>query len=94
MTLTLNLPVELESFLLQTANRQGLPVEALALQLLEASINSEYKRTEAVNLLQSWIDDDNTEEQQATGQFLTQALDADRLSDRKLFPAEMEGISW
>lgn len=40
----------------------------------------------ADNLLQSWIDDEDGEEQQETGQYLIDALDKDRLSDRQLFP--------
>lgn len=94
MTLTLNLSIELEQYLLQEANEEGLPVEALALQLLETSVLSRRRQMEAINLLQSWIDDDDEEEQKETGQYLIQALDEDRLSDRKLFPPEMKGISW
>lgn len=94
MTLTLNLSPELEQYLLQEASQNGLSVEALALQLLTSSILLKQKQTEAVNLLQSWIDDEDEEEQQETGQYLIQALDDDRLSDRKLFPTELKGISW
>lgn len=94
MTLTINLPEALEKYLLQEANAQGMPVETLALKLLETSVLSKLKRTEAVNLLQSWIDNGDEVEQKETGQFLVKALDEDRLSDRKLFPPEMKGISW
>jgi hypothetical protein len=41
-------------------------------------------------MLQSWIDDE--EEQQEIGQYLINALDEDRLSDRKLFPMKLKGI--
>ncbi len=94
MTLTLNLLPELEQYLLQEANQHGLSVEALALQLLTNSILQKQKQTEAVNLLQSWIDADDEEEQQETGQYLIQVLDDDRITDRKLFPAELKGITW
>lgn len=94
MTLTLNLSPELEQYLSQEANQHGLSVEALALQLLTSSIRLKQKQTEAVNLLQSWLDSEDEEEQQETGQYLTQVLDSDRLSDRKLFPAELKGITW
>jgi len=47
-----------------------------------------------VALLQSWIDEGDPEEQQATGSYLIQALDADRLSDRQLFPPKTEGVTW
>ncbi len=94
MTLTLNLSPELEKYLLQEASQHGLSVEALALQLLTGFILLKQKQTEAVNLLQSWIDAEDGEEQQETGQYLIQALDDDRLSDRKLFPSELKGITW
>ena len=29
-----------------------------------------------------------------TGEYLIRVLDEDRLSDRKLFPAELKGITW
>lgn len=94
MALTLNLPPELEQYLLQEASQYGLSVEAMALQLLTNSILLKQKQTEAVNLLQSWLDDEDEEEQQETGQYLIHALDNDRLSERKLFPPEMKGITW
>ncbi len=94
MTLTLNLPPELEQYLLQEANQQGLSIEAVTLQLLTHSMELRQKQTEAINLLQSWIDDEDIEEQQETGQYLIHALDEDRLSERKLFPLEMKGVTW
>ncbi len=94
MTLTLNLPSELEQYLLQEANQQGLSIEAITLQLLTSSILLRQKQTEAVNLLQSWIDNEDGGEQQETGQYLIHALDEDRFSDRKLFPVEMKGVTW
>ncbi|NES45896.1 hypothetical protein [Moorena sp. SIO2C4] len=94
MTLILNLPPELEQYLLQEAKQQGISLEAITLQLLENSILLRQKQAEAVNLLQSWIDDQDIEEQQETGQYLIHALDQDRLSERQLFPIEMKGVSW
>lgn len=91
---TLNLSPELEQYLLQEANQHGLSVEALALQLLTNSIVLKQKQTEAVNLLQAWMDDEDGAEQQETGQYLIHALDDDRLSDRKLFPLSNEGDHW
>ncbi|MFM2064528.1 MAG: hypothetical protein RLZZ507_4199 [Cyanobacteriota bacterium] len=52
------------------------------------------KQDKAVNLIQSWIDDEDESEQQETGKYLIHVLDNDRLSERKLFPVEMKGISW
>lgn len=94
MTLTLNLSPELEQYLVREANQQGLSVEAVALELLASSILSKQKQAEAIDILQSWMDDEDIEDQQETGQYLIQVLDEDRWSDRKLFPSEMKGITW
>ena len=94
MTLTINLPPELEQYLVQEANQQGVSIEAVTLQLLASSILVKKKQAEAVNLIQSWIDDEDVDEQQETGQFLIKALDEDRFSERKLFPIEMKGVTW
>ena len=94
MTLTLDLPSEVEQYLLEEANQQGLSIESVTLQLLQSFIFLKQKQAKAVNLLQSWMDDEDIEEQQETGQYLIGALDEDRLSERKLFPVEMKGITW
>ncbi|MEI6329928.1 MAG: hypothetical protein WCP16_11880 [Pseudanabaena sp. ELA645] len=94
MTLPLNLPSEVEKYLLQEANQKGLSIESVTLDLLTSFILLRQKQTKAVNLIQSWIDDEDIEEQQETGQYLICALDEDRLSDRKLFPVEMKGVTW
>lgn len=52
------------------------------------------KQAKVINVLQSWIDDTNSQEQQETGEYLINALDENRLSERKLFPSEMKGITW
>ena len=88
MTLTLNIPPEIEQQLDRKAREQGISTEADALQLLSESISVQEKSNKLVNLLQSWIDEDDTAEQQETGEYLIQALDEDRLSDRKLFPKD------
>jgi len=36
----------------------------------------------------------NADEQKETGDFLVRALDEDRPSERKLFPPELEGVTW
>ncbi|PZO46439.1 MAG: hypothetical protein DCF15_20290 [Phormidesmis priestleyi] len=94
MTLTLDLPLELQQYLLQEADQHGISVEALALQLLNSSISLKHKQAEAANLIQSWIDNGDSKEQQETGQYLLHALDSDRWSERELFPVEMKGITW
>jgi len=49
---------------------------------------------ELVELIQSWIDADDAEEQKETGEYLVRVLDEDRLSDRKLYAPELEGVTW
>ncbi|WP_256871886.1 hypothetical protein [Nostoc sp. TCL26-01] len=94
MTLTLNLPTELEEYLAQQAQQQGLSLEAYTLQILAEHILPKEKKTKLVNLLQLWIDEDDAEEQKETGEYLIQALDEDRLSNRQLFPVELKGVTW
>jgi hypothetical protein len=94
MTLTLNLPPELEKYLAQQAKQQGLSVETYTLHILQEYILPKEKQSKLVNALQSWIDEGDADEQQETGEYLIQALDEDRLSDRKLFPVELKGITW
>lgn len=45
-------------------------------------------------LIQSWMTEDDAEEQRETLEYLIRALDEDRLSNRKLFPKELKGKSW
>ena len=94
MALTLSIPPEIEQQLDRKAREQGLSTEVYALQLLSKSVSAQEKSTKLVSLLQSWIDEDDTQEQQETGEYLIQALDEDRLSDRKLFPNELKGVTW
>ena len=47
-----------------------------------------------IDLLQTWIDGEDAEDQKETGDYLVQTLDRDRSSARKFFPAELEGITW
>src|SRR5262249_3731977 len=94
VTLTLQIPTELERGLHDAAEREGLTTEAYVTNLLLRSLPPEAKRAAAVALLQSWIDEGDPEEPKETGDFLIKALDEDRPSERKLFPPELEGISW
>ena len=43
---------------------------------------------------QSWMDGGDADEQRETLEYLIQALDEDRLSDRELFPKKLKGKSW
>lgn len=94
MTLTLILSPELEKRLVKEAKRRGIAPDQYAAQLLAESIPLEDRRVEAVSLLQSWIDEEDDEEQRQTGEYLVRVLEQDRLSDRKLFPPELKDVSW
>jgi len=94
MTLTLSLPPELEQYLAQEAQQQGLSVEIYTLDLIQKSILQKEKQLKIVNVLQSWIDESDEQEQQETGEYLINALDENRLSNRQLFPQELKGVSW
>jgi acyl-homoserine lactone acylase PvdQ len=94
MTLTLDLPPDLERSLSQAANQQSLTVEEFAIQILTFAFTQKERQKKAVSLLQSWLSDADIEEQKTTGAYLIEALDQDRLSDRLLFPDAMKGKSW
>jgi plasmid stability protein len=94
MTLNLNLPSDLAKRLRLAAERQGVSDDAYAVQLLERHLPSKQRQAELIALLQSWIDAPDVEEQQQTGDYLIRALDHDRLSDRKLYPDDLKGVTW
>jgi hypothetical protein len=47
---------------------------------------SQQKTDVLLQLLESWVQEGDAEEQRETWEFLKQALDEDRFSDRRLFP--------
>lgn len=94
MTVTLQLSDELQDRLAAEAARRKMSVEELSLQVLDHAVAPRERQRDAIALLQSWIDDGDEQEQRETGDFLIKALDEDRLSNRKLFPPELEGITW
>ncbi|MBD2437451.1 hypothetical protein [Nostoc sp. FACHB-110] len=94
MTLNLNLSPKLEQYLTEAARQQGISIEAYTLQILSEHILLKEKQSQTLNVLQSWIDEGEAEEQQNTGEYLIQALDEDRLSNRQLFPVELKGVTW
>ena len=94
MTISLALTPELEQRLKQAAEQQGLSADALAVRLLEQQLPPAERRADLVALLQSWIDGDDVAEQHETGEYLIRVLDEDRLSNRKLFPPELKGVTW
>lgn len=94
MTLTLSLTPELEQYLTDKAEQQGISLEAFILQFLTEQILKQEKQSSLIKLLDSWLDDEDAFEQKETGEFLINALDEDRLSKRQLFPSSMKGVSW
>jgi hypothetical protein len=94
MTLTLHLPPDLEQRLIQEAKRQGLALDAYTIQLLDQSLPPKDRHTELVSLLQSWIDEGDSEERQETREYLIRALDEDRLAARPLFPPDLKDVTW
>jgi hypothetical protein len=93
MNFNLELNPELEARLTAAADRQGCAADQYE-QLLAQHLPATSRQDRAVALLQSWMDEGDVEEQTATLDYLIQALDADRLSDRALFPPELQGKSW
>jgi hypothetical protein len=94
MTVEVNLPSELEERLRREAERSGVPETECIVRILDAHLPSAGRRAQAVALLQSWIDGKDADDQRETGDYLVRVLDEDRLSDRKLFPPELEGRTW
>jgi predicted trehalose synthase len=74
MTLILNLPPELEQYLAQEAKQQGVSVETYTLQILQEYIMPKEKQSKLIDVLQSWINEGDVDEQQETGEFLIHAL--------------------
>jgi hypothetical protein len=94
MTVTLHLPPDLDQRLIQEAKRQRLPLDAYTLKLLDTDLPPKDQRLELVTLLDTWIAEGDSEEQQDVGEYLACVLDEDRLADRKLFPPELKGVTW
>jgi uncharacterized protein YqeY len=94
MTLTLNLPQDLEERLQHEAERQGLPATTLTLHLLDQYLPANDLQGKLAALLKSWIAEDDDQEQKETGEYLIRTLDEDRLSERRLFPPELKGTTW
>jgi hypothetical protein len=89
MSLTLNLPPDLEDRLQREAERCGKPAESVALRVLDEHLPrpSDPRRAAAVAMLQGWMEEDaclSPEEASANAAVL-RSLDEDRPSHRKLF---------
>lgn len=94
MNLNLDITPEIQQYLNQKALEQGLSPEDYTIKLLKDRILEEQKRTQLVEVLQSWLDEEDENEQEETGNYLVEVLNQDRLGDRPLFPAKLKGISW
>lgn len=94
MTLTLPLSSDLEQRLSSEAGRLGVAPADYAIRLLDRHLPAYGDGAPAILLLQSWIDAPDAEEQRETGNYLVRVLDADRPEQRKLFPPELEGVTW
>lgn len=93
--MVLTLTPDLESRVKIESARRGLPPNEYAAQVLEEHLSDaeRERRAKAVALLQSWIDEEENSDEEYDDELL-KMLDEDRLSERKLFPPEMKGISW
>ena len=63
-------------------------------EIVSETDTSDDRANGLVQLVQSWMDEGDTDEQRETLDYLIHALDEDRLSSRKLFPKELQGKSW
>ena len=92
--MTLTLPKDLERSLTQEARRRGLTPVAYALRVLEKNISPIDQRQQLMALLEARIAEaESASDQDDDPDGLLEAIDADRLSDRPLFPPEMKGIT-
>ena len=62
--------------------------------MAHGSKSPEHRAEGPGGLIRSWMEEESADEQRETIVYLVRALDEDRLSDRKLFPEDLEGTSW
>lgn len=98
MTLQINLPSELHERLRQEGERRGQSIEEVMLRLLDEHLPPplDARRAAAIAMLHQWMEEDAaiTPEESEQAEELFRNLDADRTSNRPLFPPELKGISW
>ncbi len=94
MTLKLQISKDLEARLIEDARKCGQSPEEYTLRLLDRHVPTANANAHVIDLLQSWIDEGDEAEQRETGDYLIKALDEDRMSNRKLFPPELKGVTW
>lgn len=59
------------------------------MRVLEQCVPPKDRAAQVLILLQSWIDEEDSQDQRETGEFLIHVLDEDRLSNRRLFAPEL-----
>ena len=91
MTLTLELSHDLETRLSHEAAVLGVPVEKYAMGVLEQSRPAIVRRDELAADLQAWIDAGSSK---PSDDEVLHQLDADRPSNRRLYPPELKGVTW
>jgi hypothetical protein len=110
MTLHLELTPSVEAALAAAAAREGMAPADYAVKVIERETavcrpedpvrppdvdEAEWqRRLDVVAKLRSIALDRDPKEQRETMDYLIRTLDEDRPADRKLFPAELKGISW
>jgi hypothetical protein len=89
MTIQLTLPAQLEERLRREAERQGLPPDAVTLQILDQHLPPplDNHRAAAVAMLERWMEEDAalSDEESAENENVLRMIDEDRPSYRKLF---------
>ena len=87
MTVTLNFLPEVETYIVKESERQRTSVSDYITRHFSetASIEEKAERARKVALLDQLLEIGDEEEQRETFEFLKQAIDEDRLSDRKRF---------
>jgi hypothetical protein len=91
MTLTLELSPDLEKRLSREAAVLGVPVERYAIEVLEQNSLAATRREGLAGELQSWID---AAAASSPNNAILHELDAERPSDRRLYPPELQGVTW
>ena len=88
MTVSLTLTPEAEARVQQEAAKRSLPIEEYVAAIVMAAIPSSDeadRRTRALGAIGAVSEMGSEEEQRETFEYLAQAIDEDRMSNRKLF---------
>lgn len=91
MTLTVKLPVELESRLKHAAEQEGIEQEEFVLRTLEQRLSDD-RRQSALDMLRHWREEDSTaspaeiEERRRSWEAFQAGINEHHSSGRKVFP--------